>query len=141
MKSCLRSLWMVPKCFDQASDSIVDCYLLQLAQALKHESFFQCDLVEFLLERSLNNMYIGHHLFWELKAEMSTTPSVGLFYGLILEAYLVAAPEHLKMLDQQLRFLDKCRSSQGSKKTSSIMGGRGEAGVNISDYSHICIWE
>ena len=29
-------------------------------------------------------MYIGHHLFWELKAEMSTTPSVGLFYGLLL---------------------------------------------------------
>ena len=72
-----------------ASDDTVDTYLLQLAQALKHESFFQCDLVEFLLERSLNNQRIGHHLFWELKAEMNS-PTVGLLYGLILEAYLAA---------------------------------------------------
>ena len=85
-----------------ASDDTVDTYLLQLAQALKHESFFQCDLVEFLLERSLNNQRIGHHLFWELKAEMNS-PMVGLLYGLILEAYLAAAPEHWKILDQQVR--------------------------------------
>ena len=84
-----------------ASDDTVDTYLLQLAQALKHESFFQCDLVEFLLERSLNNQRIGHHLFWELKAEMNS-PTVGLLYGLILEAYLAAAPEHWKILDQQV---------------------------------------
>ena len=99
------------KCLRKASDDIIDCYLLQLAQSLKHEAFFQCDLVEFLLERALNNQHIGHKLFWELKAEMNS-PSVGLYYGLILEAYLVAAPEHLKILDQQVRFLDKCRSSQ-----------------------------
>ena len=84
-----------------ASDDTVDTYLLQLAQALKHESFFQCDLVEFLLERSLNNQRIGHHLFWELKAEMNS-PTVGLLYGMILEAYLAAAPEHWKILDQQV---------------------------------------
>ena len=52
--------------------------------------------MEFLLERSLNNQRIGHHLFWELKAEMNS-PTVGLLYGLILEAYLAAAPEHWKI--------------------------------------------
>ena len=56
----------------EASDDIINCYLLQLAQALKHESYFQCDLVEFLMERALKNQHIGHHLFWELKAEMSS---------------------------------------------------------------------
>ena len=58
--------------FKEASDDIINCYLLQLAQALKHESYFQCDLVEFLMERALKNQHIGHHLFWELKAEMNS---------------------------------------------------------------------
>ena len=75
------------RCLRQASDDTINSYLLQLAQALKHESYFQCDLVEFLIERALKNQHIGHHLFWELKAEMSS-PTIGLFYGLILEAYL-----------------------------------------------------
>jgi phosphatidylinositol-4,5-bisphosphate 3-kinase len=93
-----------------ASDDTITCYLLQLAQALKHESYLQCDLVEFLLERALNNQHIGHHLFWELKAEMNS-PTAGLLYGLILEAYLAAAPEHLKLLEHQMTLLDKCRET------------------------------
>jgi hypothetical protein len=52
-------------------------------------------------ERALNNQHIGHFLFWELKAEMSS-PSVGLMYGLIMETYLFAAPEHLKILEHQV---------------------------------------
>ena len=68
----------------------------RIHQFYGEELFFQCDLVEFLLERSLNNQRIGHHLFWELKAEMNS-PTVGLLYGLILEAYLAAAPEHWKI--------------------------------------------
>ena len=55
------------RCLRAASDEVVLRYLLQLAQALKHESFLQCDLVEFLLERALNNQHIGHSLFWELR--------------------------------------------------------------------------
>lgn len=75
--------------------------MLQLSQALKHENYFHCELVEFLLERALNNQHIGHYLFWSLKAEMNS-PSVGLLFGLILEAYLSAAPEHLKILEHQV---------------------------------------
>ena len=45
-------------------------YLLQLAQTLKHESYFQSDLVELLLERALTNQHIGHYLFWELKVSL-----------------------------------------------------------------------
>ena len=112
-----------------ASDDTVDTYLLQLAQALKHESFFQCDLVEFLLERSLNNQRIGHHLFWELKAEMNS-PTVGLLYGMILEAYLAAAPEHWKILDQQV-----CDGS-----VISVGGGIREI-HSCSAYAFIISWE
>ena len=32
-------------CLHLATDDIINCYLLQLAQALKHESYFHCDLV------------------------------------------------------------------------------------------------
>lgn len=111
------------RCWRQASDDTVSCYLLQLAQSLKHESYFQCDLVEFLMERALNNQHVGHHFFWELKAEM-TSPNVALLYGLILEAYLAAAPEHLKVLELQLSFLEKCRSTQVNVQKMEIAIGR-----------------
>lgn len=49
------------------SDEDLSLYLLQLVQALKHESYLSCDLVEFLLRRALNNQKIGHFLFWHLR--------------------------------------------------------------------------
>ena len=64
---CLVTLPPSLRCLRETSDDVVLRYLLQLAQALKHESFLQCDLVEFLLERALNNQHIGHCLFWELR--------------------------------------------------------------------------
>ena len=107
------------RCLRTASDDTIKCYLLQLAQALKHESHLQCDLIEFLLERALNNQHIGHHLFWELKAEMNS-PTVGLLYGLVLEAYLAAAPEHLKILEHQMTLLEKCRTNRANLQKMEI---------------------
>jgi len=49
------------------SDVTLSEYLLQLVQVLKYESYFQCDIVDFLLERALNNRRIGHYFFWLLK--------------------------------------------------------------------------
>ena len=37
------------RCLRKAKDSVILMYLLQLAQALKHENYLQCDLVDFLL--------------------------------------------------------------------------------------------
>ena len=93
-----------------ATDSDVLLYLLQLAQALKHEAVLISDLVEFLLERALNNQHIGHHLFWELRAEMNKS-AASLLYGLVLETYLVAAPEHTKLLGHQITLLEKCKAT------------------------------
>ena len=86
-------------------------YLLCLI-ALKHEAYLMSDLVEFLLERALNNQHIGHFLFWELRADMNKAASAAsLLYGLLLEAYLVAAPEHSKILEHQLTLLEKCKAT------------------------------
>ena len=85
---------------------------IQFILALKHEAYLFSDLVEFLLERALNNQHIGHFLFWELRADMHKTSSAAsLLYGLLLEAYLVAAPEHSKILEHQLTLLEKCKAT------------------------------
>ena len=42
-------------------------YLLQLVQVLKYELYLECELVEFLLNRALNNQRIGHYFFWLLR--------------------------------------------------------------------------
>ena len=80
---------------------------------MKHEAYLFSDLVEFLLERALNNQHIGHFLFWELRSEMNKTSAsaASLLYGLLLEAYLVAAPEHSRILGHQFTLLEKCKAT------------------------------
>lgn len=48
-------------------DDDVFQYLLQLVQVLKYESYLDCELTKFLLERALSNRKIGHFLFWHLR--------------------------------------------------------------------------
>ena len=40
------------RCLRNGKDSVILMYLLQLAQALKHENYLQCDLVDFLLVKT-----------------------------------------------------------------------------------------
>lgn len=54
-------------CLKDVTDDDLSLYLLQLAQALKHENYLACPLTEFLLKRALNNRRIGHYLFWHLR--------------------------------------------------------------------------
>lgn len=49
------------------SDDELLQYLIQLVQVLKYESYLDCDLTTFLLERALSNRRIGHFLFWHLR--------------------------------------------------------------------------
>lgn len=49
------------------SDSELSQYLLQFVQALKYESYLECELIKFLLQRAIKNKKIGHHLFWLLR--------------------------------------------------------------------------
>ena len=94
-----------------ATDNDVLVYLLQLSQALKHEPHLFSDLVEFLLERALNNQHIGHYLFWQLRSEMNKCSAVSLLNGLVLETYLEAAPEHCRLLKHQTSLMEKLRST------------------------------
>ena len=48
-------------------------------------------------ERTLSNQWLGHHFFWILRSEVGTESS-GLKYPLILEAYLLGAAGHMKIL-------------------------------------------
>lgn len=54
-------------CLFAHSDDELLQYLIQLVQVLKYESYLDCDLTTFLLERALSNRRIGHFLFWHLK--------------------------------------------------------------------------
>jgi phosphatidylinositol-4,5-bisphosphate 3-kinase catalytic subunit alpha/beta/delta len=98
-------------------DEDLQLYLLQLVQAIKHESYLYCDLVEFLLQRSLNNQRIGHFLFWHLRSELSV-PSVQVRFSLILEAYLRSSKEHISILMRQMICLDKLRN--GSEQVKKV---------------------
>lgn len=93
------------ECIRQVSDEELLLYLLQLVQALKHENYLECDLVNFLIVRALQNRKIGHFLFWHLRAEMHV-PAVAVRFGLMLEAYCRGAPDHMKLLTRQLDALN-----------------------------------
>lgn len=117
--NCLRTL----------HDDELQLYLLQLVQAIKHESYLMCDLVEFLLLRALKNQRTGHFFFWHLRSEMQV-PSVQIRFGLLLEAYLKGSQEHIPTLLQQVECLKELRQwSELAKK-----GGKDKARSNLMDH-------
>ncbi|XP_017084923.1 phosphatidylinositol 4,5-bisphosphate 3-kinase catalytic subunit delta isoform [Drosophila eugracilis] len=99
------------RCLHSLKDEDLLLYLLQLVQAIKHESYLESDLVVFLLERALRNQRIGHYFFWHLRSEMQT-PSMQTRFGLLLEVYLKGCKHHVAPLRKQLHVLEKLK--QGS---------------------------
>lgn len=87
-------------------------------QAIKHENYLHCDLVDFLLVRALNNQRIGHFFFWHLRSEMHI-PSVQLRFGILLEAYLRGSPQHIKVLCKQMEALTHLKSASIMAKKGS----------------------
>ncbi|KAK9501564.1 hypothetical protein O3M35_012267 [Rhynocoris fuscipes] len=106
------------KCLAKFTDDELSMFLLQLVQALKHECYLHCDLVEFLLKRALNNQKIGHYLFWHLRSEMHEA-SVWVRFGLMLEAYCRGSKEHMKALIRQVELLSKLRSASDTVRQKS----------------------
>lgn len=112
-------------CLQQITDEELLLYLLQLVQAIKHESYLYCYLVEFLLKRALHNQRIGHFFFWHLRSEVPF-PSVQIRFGLILEAYLTGSQEHISALLKQMECLEKLKQcsdlvKKGSKEKSRTL--------------------
>ena len=78
--------------FSAHSDDELLQYLIQLVQVLKYESYLDCDLTTFLLERALSNRRIGHFLFWHLRwdaAQQKTQHHVHLQPFVQLSVFIV----------------------------------------------------
>uniref|UniRef100_A0A673MUJ5 phosphatidylinositol-4,5-bisphosphate 3-kinase n=1 Tax=Sinocyclocheilus rhinocerous TaxID=307959 RepID=A0A673MUJ5_9TELE len=109
-------------------------YLLQLVQVLKYESYLDCDLTCFLLERALANKKIGHFLFWHLRSEMHV-PSVSLRFGLILEAYCRGSIFLIKSLMKQNEALNKMKALNDFVKSGSQKATR----IQTTEDMKVCI--
>uniref|UniRef100_A0A3Q1EZR5 Phosphatidylinositol-4,5-bisphosphate 3-kinase, catalytic subunit delta n=1 Tax=Acanthochromis polyacanthus TaxID=80966 RepID=A0A3Q1EZR5_9TELE len=106
-------------------------YLIQLVQVLKYESYLDCDLTTFLLERALSNRRIGHFLFWYLRSEIHVA-SVSLRFGLILEAYCRGDIHHIKLLTKQVN------EALGKMKALSDIVKSGSQKMTVDDLK-LCI--
>ncbi|XP_063001290.1 phosphatidylinositol 4,5-bisphosphate 3-kinase catalytic subunit delta isoform [Elgaria multicarinata webbii] len=109
-------------------------YLLQLVQVLKYESYLDCKLTKFLLDRALSNRKIGHFLFWHLRSEMHV-PSVALRFGLILEAYCRGSIHHMKPLMKQSEALNKMKALNDIIKASAQKNTKPQT----KEFMHTCI--
>uniref|UniRef100_A0A669QWM7 Phosphatidylinositol 4,5-bisphosphate 3-kinase catalytic subunit delta isoform n=1 Tax=Phasianus colchicus TaxID=9054 RepID=A0A669QWM7_PHACC len=109
-------------------------YLLQLVQVLKYESYLDCELTKFLLDRALSNRKIGHFLFWHLRSEMHV-PAVALRFGLILEAYCRGSTHHMKVLMKQGEALSKMKALNEFVKLSSPKATKPQA----KEMMHVCM--
>ncbi|XP_017001115.2 phosphatidylinositol 4,5-bisphosphate 3-kinase catalytic subunit delta isoform [Drosophila takahashii] len=117
------------RCLHFLKDEDLLLYLLQLVQAIKHESYLESDLVVFLLERALRNQRIGHYFFWHLRSEMQT-PSMQTRFGLLLEVYLKGCKHHVAPLRKQLHVLEKLK--QGSLIAKK--GGKEKVKTMLQDF-------
>ncbi|XP_076669716.1 phosphatidylinositol 3-kinase 92E isoform X5 [Andrena cerasifolii] len=108
------------RCLMDVSDEDLSLYLLQLAQALKHENYLSCDLTEFLLRRALNNRRIGHFLFWHLRSEMQVG-AVSVRFGLILEAYCRGSQQHMRFLFKQMECLEFIQEPHCQETLSNVL--------------------
>ncbi|XP_048097198.1 phosphatidylinositol 4,5-bisphosphate 3-kinase catalytic subunit delta isoform isoform X1 [Alosa alosa] len=122
------------RCLRKLRDEELFQYLLQLVQVLKYESYLDCDLARFLLERSLSNKKIGHFLFWHLRSEMHVS-SVSLRFGLILEAYCRGSIYHMKGLVKQNEALNKMKALNDFVKSGSQKASRQQTTADMQ----ICI--
>uniref|UniRef100_A0A672MK70 Phosphatidylinositol 4,5-bisphosphate 3-kinase catalytic subunit delta isoform-like n=1 Tax=Sinocyclocheilus grahami TaxID=75366 RepID=A0A672MK70_SINGR len=121
------------RCLGNFNDELFQ-YLLQLVQVLKYESYLDCDLTCFLLERALSNKKIGHFLFWHLRSEMHV-PSVSLRFGLILEAYCRGSIFLIKSLMKQNEALNKMKALNDFVKSGSQKATR----IQTTEDMKVCI--
>lgn len=110
-------------------------YLLQLVQVLKYESYLDCELTIFLLERALIHRKIGHFLFWHLRSEMHV-PAVALRFGLILEAYCRGSLYHMRVLMKQGEALSKLKGLNDFVR-SSVQKTKDKA--QAKEAMHMCL--
>ncbi|XP_063292710.1 phosphatidylinositol 4,5-bisphosphate 3-kinase catalytic subunit delta isoform isoform X1 [Pelobates fuscus] len=121
-------------CLKKLTNEDLCHYLLQLVQVLKYESYLDCELTKFLLERSIIHRKIGHFLFWHLRSEMHV-PAVSVRFGLILEAYCRGSNYHMKVLMKQGEALTKLKGLNDFVRSSVQKTGKPMA----KEAMHACL--
>jgi hypothetical protein len=111
---------------ESLSDEELARHMLQLIQQLKYEPYMDSALARFLLRRAVKSRrYIGHLLFWQLEAEISTRTAVASRYRALLQVYLLNCGKHRLEVGRQMlvmRKLEKVATSVtrgGSKSERS----------------------
>ncbi|XP_063797934.1 phosphatidylinositol 4,5-bisphosphate 3-kinase catalytic subunit delta isoform [Pseudophryne corroboree] len=121
-------------CLTKLTNEELRQYLLQLVQVLKYESYLDCELTTFLLERALVHRKIGHFLFWHLRSEMHV-PAVALRFGLILEAYCRGSTYHMRVLMKQGDALSKLKGLNDFVRSSVQKTSKAQA----KEAMHMCM--
>ncbi|KAJ8393453.1 hypothetical protein AAFF_G00059260 [Aldrovandia affinis] len=86
---------------ENLSNDEVLCYLLQLVQTLKVESYHDSFLARFLIQRALRSKRVGHFFFWYLRSEVTGCLYFRQRLAVVLEAYLLGCGQ--AMLDSFVR--------------------------------------
>jgi phosphatidylinositol 3-kinase len=73
----------------RADDTELQLYLLQLIQAIKFENNSSSALIEFLINRGINNEILGNYFYWYLMVECQDK-SYGRMYGKVAFKFLSA---------------------------------------------------
>ncbi|KAM8927972.1 phosphatidylinositol 4,5-bisphosphate 3-kinase catalytic subunit delta isoform [Pelodytes ibericus] len=121
-------------CLKKLTNEELCQYLLQFVQVLKYESYLDCELTKFLLERAMIHRKIGHFLFWHLRSEMHV-PAVAVRFGLILEAYCRGSNYYMKVLMKQGEGLAKLRGLNDFVRSSAQKTGK----LMTKEAMHACL--
>jgi hypothetical protein len=94
-------------CLEALADEKLAAFTLQLVQVLKYEAYHDSALARFLLRRAVSTpQFIGHEVFWFLKAEMHCW-DVWERFGVLLSEYLRNCGAHRVRLGQQIFVMRK----------------------------------
>uniref|UniRef100_A0A8C6PMH4 phosphatidylinositol-4,5-bisphosphate 3-kinase n=1 Tax=Nothobranchius furzeri TaxID=105023 RepID=A0A8C6PMH4_NOTFU len=113
------------RCLRKLSDNELLQYLIQLVQVLKYESYLDCDLTTFLLERALSNRRIGHFLFWHLSFTSQNEALGKMKLCIRQESYMEALSNLMSPLNPSIILVelcaDKCRFMDSKMKPLWMM--------------------
>eukprot|EP00252_Welwitschia_mirabilis_P014030 TRINITY_DN31050_c0_g1_i1.p1 TRINITY_DN31050_c0_g1~~TRINITY_DN31050_c0_g1_i1.p1 ORF type:complete len:805 (-),score=163.60 TRINITY_DN31050_c0_g1_i1:204-2618(-) len=90
---------------ERADDEELQCYLLQLVQALRFERSENSHLVHFLVQRSANNIDLASFLRWYVLVEIYAPTYARKFYMTfdMMEEHIKNKPGGIKMLQNLVR--------------------------------------
>jgi len=108
------------RCLEQLSLNDLEDWMMQLAQALKCETYHNNPLALFLLTLALDHrVEIGHTFFWMLQAEMHIQ-EVRERFRLLTQFYLRGSGDHRMILLRQFDFIDRLIAVNKDKSISSL---------------------